>query len=498
MLYHQVSRHKLAVKVFNDAAEGCYSVPMHKAHKGGLLISMGFGLYRFAASRLYGSGLGSVDIPIGFVSNIAFVLAMNLMSCLAALVALLVLSRFGFRRSYACPWISAALLLLGVLLGMIPGIPFLSALQGILCGLGLFLLCITWFDIFVSETSASDMLAQLSAGVTLYTILECATAGFPGGIRTLLAACSLLTSCLLIQIAQKELEDRTGEHARIPQRELHASLPIYLSFFVLVGVVGIMHTSVLGSSSEYIIGAAPMWLTRVVSLAVFMLVVLPQGMRFNMTTVFKVAFPTLIGILTLLPFLGPAAGAFTGSLAITCYCICGMLIYVFIIREGRKLGLSSVLLATVYTLGSSGFLFCGLCIGLLLRTLSASFDASLLTLLAFASIYPLVLGLMFIQRRNVRVSNEEQNENDNKMAAHAVALNEAMDKIACEYGLTKREREVLPYLVSDSSIRYIAETLVISENTAWTHAKRIYAKTGTHGKDGLAAMTECVAAEIGF
>ena len=78
------------------------------------------------------------------------------------------------------------------------------------------------------------MLAQLSAGVTLYTILECATAGFPGGIRTLLAACSLLTSCLLIQIAQKELEDRTGEHARIPQRELHASLPIYLSFFVLV------------------------------------------------------------------------------------------------------------------------------------------------------------------------------------------------------------------------------------------------------------------------
>ena len=96
------------------------------------------------------------------------------------------------------------------------------------------------------------------------------------------------------------------------------------------------------------------------------------------------------------------------------------------------------------------------------------------------------------------MSNEGQNENDNKMAAHAVALNEAMDKIACEYGLTKREREVLPYLVSDSSIRYIAETLVISENTAWTHAKRIYAKTGTHGKDGLAAMTECVAAEIGF
>ena len=35
------------------------------------------------------------------------------------------------------------------------------------------------------------------------------------------------------------------------------------------------------------------------------------------------------------------------------------------------------------------------------------------------------------------------------------------------------------------SVRYIAETLVMSENTAWTHAKRIYAKTGTHGKQDL-------------
>lgn len=38
------------------------------------------------------------------------------------------------------------------------------------------------------------------------------------------------------------------------------------------------------------------------------------------------------------------------------------------------------------------------------------------------------------------------------------------------------------YLAEGRSVRYIAETLVISENTAWTHAKRIYAKTGTHGK----------------
>ena len=167
-----------------------------------------------------------------------------------------------------------------------------------------------------------------------------------------------------------------------------------------------------------------------------------------------------------------------------------MLIYVFLIREGRKLRLSSVLLASVYTLGSSGFLFCGLCIGLLLRSLSASFDVSLLTLLAFVAIYPLVLGLVFMLRRDdqVRQRADWKREADATSARQSAALESAVATVATVHGLTKRERDVLSQLANGSSVHYIAESLVISENTAWTHVKRIYAKTGVHSKDELMAL----------
>ena len=463
--------------------------------KVGVCVGMGFGLYRFAVSRLYGSGLGTTDVAVGFVSNVPFVLAMNMASCLAALAALLVLDRARFRRACVSPWTAAALLLLGVALNLAPPALPASVLQGVLCGFGLFMLCIAWLGVFVAEPDASRMLAQLLAGVALYTILECATIGLPGELRTILAICSLLASCALVQFARRRPPNTTEADTRVPRSELRESLPVYLSFFVLVGVVGIMHTSVLGSSSEYIIGAVPMWVTRIVSMAGFFLVILPQGVRINMAAAFKVMFPILIGVLTLMPFLGASTGGLTGSFAIICYCVSGMLIYVFIIREGRRMRLPSVLLASIYTLGSSGFLLCGLCIGLLLQSLSASFDVSLLTLLAFVAIYPLALGLVLTLRRDDRARQQAEWEREAGAASarRSAAFERAVASVTTTYGLTKREHDVLSQLAAGSSVRYIAESLVISENTVWTHAKRIYAKTGTHGKDELTALVNSMA-----
>ena len=65
-----------------------------------------------------------------------------------------------------------------------------------------------------------------------------------------------------------------------------------------------------------------------------------------------------------------------------------------------------------------------------------------------------------------------------------------VSSVAEEFVLTKREREILSFLALGRSVHYIAETLVISENTAWTHVKRIYAKTGAHGKDELLGLIE--------
>ena len=64
-------------------------------------------------------------------------------------------------------------------------------------------------------------------------------------------------------------------------------------------------------------------------------------------------------------------------------------------------------------------------------------------------------------------------------------LESGVEVIAGENGLTRREREILGYLARGRSARYIAEDLVISENTVWAHVKRIYAKLDVHNRQEL-------------
>ena len=68
------------------------------------------------------------------------------------------------------------------------------------------------------------------------------------------------------------------------------------------------------------------------------------------------------------------------------------------------------------------------------------------------------------------------------------SIDERCGQIAREYDLTEREVDVLKLLAKGRSKAYIAEALVISENTVRTHAKRIYAKLGIHSKQDLSDL----------
>lgn len=63
-------------------------------------------------------------------------------------------------------------------------------------------------------------------------------------------------------------------------------------------------------------------------------------------------------------------------------------------------------------------------------------------------------------------------------------------RISEEYGLTKRECEILELILLGRNTPNIAEELVISANTVKTHIKRIYQKIGIHSRQELADLTE--------
>lgn len=81
------------------------------------------------------------------------------------------------------------------------------------------------------------------------------------------------------------------------------------------------------------------------------------------------------------------------------------------------------------------------------------------------------------------ISSVSANEGDaNKKAVYAL--------IAEDYGLTRREAEVLPYLAKGRSAKVIADTLFVSEPTIRTHTRRILEKTCLHSKQELIDLVE--------
>lgn len=266
-----------------------------------------------------------------------------------------------------------------------------------------------------------------------------------------------------------------------------------LCLFVLVGVVGILHTTVLGSRSESIVGDVNMWMPLVAATAITALVAGLTMRHPDPTAVYKGCLPAMLAILSLLPFFGEALGGLAGFVMITCYDVCGMVFLLFIVDRARTLRMSSYVLSSVYLGGSGLFLVIGLSIGSALGALSADYGLSLLTLLAFAAIYPLAIVLVVALRRaHPQDASSVTVEGAPADVVPTVddALGAGVDAVAAQFELTPREREILGYLARGRSAKFIAETLVISENTAWAHIKRVYAKTGVHSKQELMSVVE--------
>lgn len=65
---------------------------------------------------------------------------------------------------------------------------------------------------------------------------------------------------------------------------------------------------------------------------------------------------------------------------------------------------------------------------------------------------------------------------------------DSRNRLADEYGLTQREREILGYLLQARSLPYISEALFISEGTTRTHTRNIYRKLNIHSKQELISL----------
>ena len=158
-----------------------------------------------------------------------------------------------------------------------------------------------------------------------------------------------------------------------------------------------------------------------------------------------------------------------------------------------------------FYLGTSNIiLFFGLLVGQALNVLSSSQGVSIFMLLAFVGIYPLGIVLVFALTRSKPQASPEVSAEQGFSAeqyvetfgASASAGGSAstspveedvlrLERFAGKYNLTKRETEIVSFLVKGRAVKHIANSLYLSENTVWTHVKGAYSKTGVHSKEEL-------------
>lgn len=454
-----------------------------------VIIALGFGLFRTASSHIYSTAFGSTRESVGFVSDLTFVLVFNAASLLAGAVLFILVKRKKVSSGMLFQIPSLIVLAIGYMCLAFPVFPdayalFFLVIVSALGGFCVVILWATWLEIFAAQEKASTAAYQLIGGFVTSGLLGIVITYLPSNVNGYLALAALCLSVIMYEFIKRSTPLATELTSIERRKDRNSLVNTFVCFFILVAVVGILHTSLLNTPSQHVVGAAPAWVSTIVSTVIVVVLVVLMGERLKPDIVYKVCFPLMVIILSLLPFLAGLLGSSAGVLVITIYKICNMVIVLYIVYEARRLQLSTYLLVGCYMLGSCLFLLLGLGIGLALNAASAQFEISLITLLAFVAIYPLIAALMFLARKSKL--QQAGNENPNYEEKHSeYDIQHYVDALSQEHALTKREKEILSYLVRGRSARFIAETLVISENTVWFHIKKIYVKLNVHSKQEL-------------
>ena len=402
----------------------------------------------------------------------------------------------------------------------------------VLTGIGSALLWVMWGEYYaVIPREESELLAPLSSvSAALLVLLVSATSGW---VSVALAALFPLVSGLCFHLSwteqasseERALSSVAREAGRAAKRGPLAGLGKtgfgVLGMFAIVSIAGMID---LGASSRPLLQATLLF--SAVMMALVALAAVSGPRRISLPFLYRWMCPLLvIGFASVILFgdggIEIAAAASLGGRFT--FCLIAQVYFASYAASGR---------ATPAQSSSLGWLFVhtGDLVGGTIALVSAPLFATMAdgqTVLCVLSIVALVCITMlsmgssnvFLHREGSRAADLSASGNryepsprrcgpdeapspttpDRQTAeesddAPAVPLTHDLDSVvamlAAEHGLTPREAEVFALLARGRSIPYIRDELIISRETAATHAKHIYAKLGVHSRQELINLAE--------
>ncbi|BAK43939.1 response regulator transcription factor [Eggerthella sp. YY7918] len=90
-----------------------------------------------------------------------------------------------------------------------------------------------------------------------------------------------------------------------------------------------------------------------------------------------------------------------------------------------------------------------------------------------------------MKKQEVAIFDTETEPKTSDSALTLDSFHEGTAKLAARFFLTTRETEVLALLLAGRSVPYIAEHMLLSDNTVKTHVRHIYTKLDVHNRQEL-------------
>lgn len=226
---------------------------------------------------------------------------------------------------------------------------------------------------------------------------------------------------------------------------------------------------------------------------IFLLASIPNGHSFSISRVFRVLCPIACVAIVPLFFTGGIVQLLFMGIDSAVFNLFIILLMPLCASIGKRKGIP---VAWLYALsGSVVNLFPAL--GFAVGSAPATRESAVLFAVALVALAALFAAALYADRDNPDMSIAldgsragSSDGNDSEDIAARPNRSQIALRLSEEYGLTKREGEILEFLLLGRNAPAIAEELVISTNTVKTHIKRMYQKMGIHSRQELADLTE--------
>lgn len=387
--------------------------------------------------------------------------------------------------------LSASMLAFGAMSGVLNSLCYPIAMA--IAGLGAGVLMPSCYCALAQRNVRS---APLAYGLMAAAAMACAMAAEFAGPALLLCAnvFYLVVSSILFWKGRSTLRDGAVRAGGIlfegrKKRKLVSSRLFVAMICVLVvsAVYGITHSASFAASISREASASLAQGMGLVAGIVFALYFGILGKEPSAAQ-FSVSFGLLGGAVILLPFFPGMYPALLYALSSGLWKIMLlMLLYLVALSNGLSYLESLVLFALAYGIPRLG-IFMGTGI---IEAFSAYIDSesARLIVISLAALYAL-LALFWFVNSHERRQAQQQVESAKKVIeqlshAQGDAQLAHLGNLARQYGLTKRESEVLVLLAYGRDLAFISSDLYLSRNTVKGYQKSIYAKLGVHSKQEL-------------